>query len=135
MGLINPQSNNSCNYIFNSPISVEAIRYGVRAIGITPGCKSITNYTCRLAGTSANSSRNTLGKSLTISISHTSCFFKLDCIAYARYNFPPLLIHFQNFPLRSHRFFHNVFNHVFLFLNHTELQLIKSSHHTEYDHD
>lgn len=99
LGLINPCYNNSSNSIFNSPISNGADRYGVRAIRLTPGTIMITNSIRWLGGTPGNSLGNTSRKSITISTSYTSCFSKLDCVAYARYTFPPLFIPFRTFPL------------------------------------
>ncbi|GKE00378.1 hypothetical protein Tco_1388361, partial [Tanacetum coccineum] len=66
LGLVNPLSEISYNWVDNSCISDRASLYVDRATGATPGTKSIRNLTFRAGGSPGKSSRKTYGKSRTI---------------------------------------------------------------------
>ncbi|GJZ25242.1 hypothetical protein Tco_0562701 [Tanacetum coccineum] len=58
-GLMKPWSESSYSCFDNSFISEGANRYGARAMGATPGIKSMWNSTGRAGGRPGKSSRNT----------------------------------------------------------------------------
>src|SRR3954468_25060080 len=66
LGCINPFCNCSPSYFLSSFNSSTDILYGLLAIGLEPGTKSIRNSTSLSGGIPGNSSRNTSGYSLTI---------------------------------------------------------------------
>src|SRR5262249_4571893 len=65
LGLMNPWSNNSCNYSFSSLSSAGAILYGGKEIGAVPATTSIQNSISLSGGNPSNSSGKTSKNSLT----------------------------------------------------------------------
>ena len=69
LGLMNPRSNNSCNWIFNSLSSAGAILYGALDTGSVPGANSITKSISRDGGKPGKSAGKTSTNSRTRRVS------------------------------------------------------------------